>query len=49
MILNKQGLIKMRMIQLYGNGISKILRRIHLVGKVSIQKIAERRGNMQQR
>ena len=29
----------MRMIQLYGNGISKILRRIHLVGKVSIQKI----------
>lgn len=27
----------------------KILRRIHLVGKVSIQKIAERRGNMQQR
>ena len=35
--------------KVYGNGISKILRRIHLVGKVSIQKIVERRGNMQQR
>ena len=37
----------MRMIQLYGKWNFKILRRIHLVGKASIQKIAERRGNMQ--